>query len=99
MTAPSSPPEASPPDPPQREIPAHAGREREAQSDYRAELQCGDMQHGDPDAKPEQAPATISDHGGGCRAADARMQDQHHAAEHHGEQRDDATDIRTDPPR
>lgn len=38
------------------------------------------------------APGGVGEHGGGRRATDARVQDQHDAGEHHGIQRDDAAD-------
>ena len=47
---------ASSPDPPQRQIPADAGRQREAEPDRRAELQRRDMQHGDRDAQARSGP-------------------------------------------
>ena len=87
------------PVPPQPEIPAHAGRQREAQSDCRAELKRRDMQHRNRDAEADQSPGAVGEHGGGRRAADARMQDQHHAVNTDRKQRDDAAHLRTDPSR
>ena len=80
------------PDPPQPQIPAHAGRQREAERDRRTEPQRGEMQHRNRDAEADQAPAAIGEHRRGRPTADARMQDQHHAGEHHRKQRDDAAD-------
>ena len=58
-----------------------------------------DLQHGNRDAESHQAPAAIGNHGRGRRAADARMQDQDHAAQHHRKQRDGAADAGADPAR
>src|ERR1700732_1393698 len=53
--------DAPPPEPPQPEIPTHAGSERKAKRNRGAEQQGGDMQHRDRDAKSHQAPAAIGD--------------------------------------
>ena len=65
----------------------------------RAEPQRRDMQRGDGDAEAHQAAGAVGEHGGGGPTADAGMQDQHHRGEHDREQRDDAADLGTDPPR
>src|SRR5262245_40918654 len=49
----------------QAEVPDNAGRKREAQPDRRAELQHRDIDHGNGETKPDQAPAAVGDHGCG----------------------------------
>src|SRR5882724_4977125 len=55
------------------------------------------MQYRNRDAQPDQAPAAVCQHGGGRRPADARVQDQHHAGEHHRKQSDRAAHVWADP--
>ena len=81
-------PELPAPVPPQPEIPDHASCQREAERNRRAETWRRHLQHRDGYTDPDQPPAAIGNHRRGRTSAHSRMQDQHHAGEHHWKQRD-----------